>query len=95
MPQYYASRSQEGLNKITFIEQLLRKTATMARMDYLLWIELNALVLNPAFVLPYKRYNATGKDIVMYGNLPEVLAGNVAGARLLTLEPHSFGCRAR
>ena len=60
---------------------MLRKTAAITRMDYLLWIELNALVVNPAFVLPYKRYRKTGKDIVMYGELPEVLAGNVDSAR--------------
>ena len=47
-------------------------------MDHVLWIEQNALVVNPAFVFPYKRY--AGKDIVMYGELDDVLGGNAACA---------------
>ena len=60
---------------------MLRKT-TGANMDYLLWIEQNALVVNPAFILPYQRYIRSGKDIVMYGKEKEVLAGNVKRAKL-------------
>ena len=37
-------------------------------------------VVNPAFVFPYKRYQASGKDIVMYGELQDVLDGDVACA---------------
>lgn len=40
------------------------------------------MVVNPGFVFPYKRYTKAGKDIVMYGDMPEVLAGNVKCATL-------------
>jgi hypothetical protein len=39
-------------------------------------------VVNPAFVFPYKRYRASGKDVVMYGELQDVLDGDVACALL-------------
>lgn len=69
-------------SKIRVIEQALRKTRWISSSNYVLWIEQNAMVVNPGFVFPYKRYSKAGKDIVMYGDMPEVLAGNVKCAIL-------------
>lgn len=76
LKEYNALRSmQAGRSKAKVLEDVLLKTAGTPSMDYLLWVEPNALVVNPAFVLPYKRYSKSGKDIVMYGDRDEVLAG--------------------
>ncbi len=69
---------QDDRSKINIIEDVLNRTASFAGVDYVLWMEQNALVVNPAVVFPYKRYS--GKDIVMYGELDEVLDGNAACA---------------
>ena len=71
-------RRQDERPKINVIEDVLSRTASFAGVDYVLWMEQNALVVNPAVVFPYKRY--AGKDIVMYGELAEVLDGNAACA---------------
>lgn len=71
---------QASQAKVKVLEDLLRKTAGTASMDYLLWIEQQALVVNPSFVFPYKRYAESGKDIVMYGDLAGVQAGDVGCA---------------
>ena len=49
-------------------------------MEWILWVEQNALVLNPAFTFPYSRYNAAGHSIIMYGNPETTWAGHVNGA---------------
>ena len=54
----------------------------MTNLDYVLLIEQNAIVANPGFVFPYKRYIKTGKDIVMYGDMDKVIEGDVACATL-------------
>ena len=74
--------AQASRAKVKVLEDLLRKTEGMASMDYLLWIEQQALVVNPSFVFPYKRYAESGKDIVMYGDLAGVQAGDVGCALL-------------
>ena len=45
----------------------------------------NVQVVNPAFVFPYKRYRTSSKDIIMYGELKDVLDGDGACAMHLMM----------
>ena len=60
------------------IEDVLQRALGFAGIEYVVWAEQQALVVNPAFVFPFGKYARSGKDIVMYGEMPGTLAGDVA-----------------
>lgn len=62
------------------ILEVLEETAAKERLDWVLWAEQNALVLNPAYTFPFSKYTEAGHSIVMYGNPDDAVAGNVNGA---------------
>ncbi len=64
------------------ILEVLAATKGKPHLDWVLWAEQNALVLNPAFAFPYSRYDAAGSAIVMYGNPDTTTGGHVNGAAL-------------
>lgn len=76
----YLCLTKVNRSKVKLLEDVLSKTAGMAHMDYLLWIEQHALVVNPAYVIPYKRYRKSGKDVVMYGNRAKIQSGDMGCA---------------
>ena len=71
------------------ILEVLAATRGKQHLDWVLWAEQNALVLNPAFTFPYSRYDAAGSAIIMYGNPDTTAAGHVNGAQSTSVSPDS------
>lgn len=82
-PNPFSLSSQDERTKVDVILEVLEATAGKERLDWVLWAEQNALVLNPAYTFPFSKYTGAGHSIVMYGNPEDAVAGNVNGAHSL------------
>ena len=71
---------QENATKVDVILEVLAQTAHKERLDWVMWAEQNAVVLNPAYTFPFSKYTDAGHSIVMYGNPDDAVAGSVKGA---------------
>ena len=71
---------QGNRTKVDLILEVLGQSRPKAELEWILWAEQNALVLNPAFTFPFSRYSAAGHAIIMYGNPDSTAAGHVNGA---------------
>ena len=72
---------QEGAwNKIGILNKLLRAYKPKD-VEWILWMEPDAIFDNPAFTFPFEHYQ--GRDIVTVADLEKVKAGDING-RILT-----------
>lgn len=44
--------------------------------EWVLWMDIDTVVIDANFTLPYEEFAAKSKDLVVYGNLTQVKAGH-------------------
>ena len=71
---------QGNQTKVDVILEVLGQTVAQ-HSEWVLWVEQNALVLNPAYTFPFSKYMDAGHSIVMYGNPDDAISGSVNGAQ--------------
>jgi len=61
--------------------------------EWVLWMDIDTVVLDANYTLPFEEFAAKSKDLVVYGNQTEVQAGHpVRGAFTPPPSPPSFSC---
>ena len=56
------------LNKVLEDEEL--------QAEWVLWVDIDTVILDLNFTLPFEEFAAKSKDLVVYGNLTQVKAGH-------------------
>lgn len=44
--------------------------------EWIIWTDIDTVIIDANFTLPYEQFAANSKDLVVYGNLTQVKAGH-------------------